>query len=269
MRLKMQALVPDNYEWANILDRLMINLYNAVPTAIAKAGEECREKHISPETITRVEALLHEQRARQYDTKMMTSKALPDKLTREMYVFLKQRWPFRKMKPREREDQLTRCTLRYATLGQGGQQWALNRDAMARIGKQGITTEAFASPFNNYFPKYFSIFQADRPFGSLGSFFTADPELLQKGLYANPPFTEAALRAMTRRLCDAARRYPTAKFVIVTPTWQDAPWYAELSELFQPVLKKDTRYFRLGEEFTPRFVTTLWTRNVDASKILG
>jgi hypothetical protein len=266
-RVQMQALVMGEkplYEWGNILDRLMINLYNQVPDAVEKARSECKEKAINPEVVDRVESLLREQLARTYGAKRITSKVLPDERTRDMYKFLQNRFPLKDKPPAEREDLLTRCVLRYASLGQGGQQWALNRAMMARIQKQGVG----ASPFNNYFKLYFSIFKSDAPFGSLGSFFSADPKLLASGLYANPPFTAATLEGMSERLSQVVETYPRAKFVLITPTWTDAPWYARLQRSFQATLKKDTLYFSMGAEFTPKFTTTLWTRNVDVEKIL-
>jgi hypothetical protein len=253
----------------------MINLYNAgtnvsvTHSALEKARHECREKHIDPAVIDRVEALLRANRESVVAKTTLSQKALPDQATRDMYEFLRKKFPRpAKFKAAAWDDELTRCVLRYASLGQGGQQWALNREMMARIKKQGLGVEAFASPFNNYFRLYFSIFKSDAPFGSLGSFFTAAPKLLASGVYANPPFTAAALEAMSERLEQVVREYPKAKFVLITPTWTDAPWYARLARSFQPTLKKDTPYFSLGREFTPRFTTTLWTRNVRAEDIL-
>lgn len=275
-RLGMNTLVPERqrYEWGNILDRLMINLYNGVPRAVDKAREECTEKHIDAAVVDQaVDKLRANRENREKREKVekqekgkgakLSSRVLPDRHTREMYVYLKQRYP------RLSENELTRCTLRYASLGQGGQQWALNRAMMERIHRQGIATEAFASPFNNYFSKYFSIFKSDAPFGSQGSFFQADVKQLTGGLYANPPFTAAALEGMAERLCAAVQKNNRARFVVITPTWSDAPWYAALERCgFQKTLKHDTAYFRLGEEFTPKFTTTLWTRNVTPESIL-
>lgn len=273
-RQKMQALVPGDfhrpgpaYEWGNILDRMMINLYNGVQ-AVEKAREEVREKHL-PDIVNQAEALLREHRVLMADRKSrgvktprFTSKMLPDTMTREMYVFLKQ-----KIAGKISEDELTRCTLRYASLGQGGQQWALNRDMMARVKAQKIQLEAFASPFNNYFPRFFSIFKADAPFGSLGSFFTIpDGELValvkRYGLYANPPFTAAALEAMSVRVEAIVRQVSTARIIIITPTWTDAPWYARLGSICKRSEKRDEAYYSLGEEFRPRFTTSLWTHGV-------
>lgn len=264
-RLKMQNLAERNkYEWNNILDRMMINLYNGAD-ALEKARDECREKRIDATLVDRAEQLL---RDRKPSKKIkFKSSMLPDKITREMYVFLKQRYP-RVGSAATREDMLARCVLRYASLGQGGQQWALNRTLMDEIRKRGISLEAFASPFNNYFEKYFSIFQGDEPFGSLGSFFTISDDALTEmvaktGLYANPPFTPAALTRMSERVAMLVARLPKVKIVIITPTWTDAAWYQRLAGMFSQKLKRDETYTTLGEEFRPKFTTTMWTRNVE------
>jgi hypothetical protein len=292
-RQQMQALVPGDirphgnghrptpaYEWGNILDRMMINLYNGVTGAMDKAREEARDKHLPADVVDRAEALLRAHRMKEADRKArgvktprITSKMLPDRETREMYVFLKQKFALAKLAAAAREDELTRCVLRYASLGQGGQQWALNRAMMARVKKAGIQIEAFASPFNNYFPRFFSIFRADAPFGSLGSFFSIPVDELVKlvkkfGLYANPPFTAAALEAMSLRIEEVVQRAPDARIAVITPTWTDAAWYARLDRICKRTEKRDEAYFSLGEEFRPRFTTSLWTHGVDAAALL-
>lgn len=268
MRQQMQGLAGKNssssYEWGNILDRLMINLYNRVPGATDKARAECREKRIDPALIDGCERLLRENREKANAVRALKAAELPDPATRELYAFLRTRFP------KLDESELVRCTLRYSALGQGGQQWALNRVMLQRVHAQGISVEAFASPLNNYFKKYYSIFKSDAPFGSLGSFFEAPLKDLAGGIYANPPFTEAALDGMSQRICEAARDYPQAKFVLITPTWSDAEWYKRLeSSGFQAAVKKDEAYWVHGKEIRPKFTTTLWTRNVPAAAILA
>lgn len=223
----------------------MLNLYNRDPDALAKARTECQEKGIDPAVIDRAETALKSKKAERRN-------ALPDKTTRQLYAFLKSRYPDTK------HDELVKCVLRYAALGMGGQQWATAHEMMDRIHRAGIHIEAFASPFNRYFTHYYSVFKADTVFGSRGSFFDAPESELQQGVYANPPFTEYMLRRMTEKVC----RLPRA--VLVTPTWTDAVWYSQLRRCgFRPHLKKDAVYTALGEEFRPRFTTTVWTKNVD------
>lgn len=242
-RLALQ-LLDSNREWPNILDRMMLNLYNKDGTAFAKAKSECAEKHIIPGTTERAELIL---KARKVDPKNL----LPDKTCKELYVFLKQRYP--QVKPVE----LTKCVLRYAALGMGGQQWASNHEFMNTVRRTGIAIEAFASPFNHYFKKYYSVFKSDSAFGSLGGFFDTSDAKFAAGVYANPPFTPFVLEKMAEKVC----KYKKA--VLVTPTWTDAPWYQKLlANGFTATLKKNASYTALGEEFTPHFTTTVWTKGV-------
>ena len=104
-------------------------------------------------------------------------------------------------------------------------------------------TECFASPFNHKFIRYFSMFDEDRVFGSLGNFFAfieANNSLLPDGKYEiNPPWnnvmfeTVAAILQSTLR---QARSDITA--IIVGPAWRDAPpWVGQLESV-----RKSDRY---------------------------
>jgi len=243
IRLQLEKL-ENNKEWLNILDRLMLNIYNKDDNAFTKAASECREKGIDTNKVETAKQLIN------FNTKK--TKKLNDKKTKELYVFLKSRYPDVPSK------EITKCVLRYATLGMGGQQWASNRDFMDIVRRSGITTEAFASPFNNYFKQYYSIFKEDAIFGSLGSFFDSQSE---QPIYANPPFTPFILEKLASKICNFK------KAILVTPTWTDAPWYKKLSDCgFKAMLKHNTKYTALGKEFTPKFTTTVWTKGVSLAQ---
>jgi hypothetical protein len=239
--------VTNRYEYKNILDRMMINLFNKDPNAFIKAKSECIEKQLDPLNIDRSEKLLKEL-SHDSDKKLM----LPDKETLEMYAFLKNRFP---VMPKE---DLYKCVLRYAALGMGGQQWRLYSPILDQIKEQtGIDTEAFASPFNRHFPKYYSLFKDDAKFGSLGNFLQTK-HAKTEALYINPPFTPYVLSKLPEIVKDLN------KCIIITPTWSDAEWYQELEKIpgMQKKLKSHTKYSILDKDFIPSFVTTLWTKGV-------
>lgn len=240
-RLKIDAL-SDQHEWKNIVDRLMINVFNSVEW-YEKAREECVEKNIDPDLVVQVRTIL----APGKPGKRVSMKKLPDQHTRQMFVFLKQKYP------RHKTGDLVRCVLRYAALGMGGQQWASHPSFYDILIENGIEIEAFASPFNHVLEKYYSIFADDRVFGSLGNFLTdGDPDV---PFYANPPFTPSILESLATKICRAPRA------ILVTPTWRDAPWYKKLARCgYHASQKKNLPYTMLGDEFTPRFVTTLWRK---------
>lgn len=244
-RQKIQNLTTQNpYEYNNIVDRMMINLFNKDIGAYDKARSECVEKNIDPGVIDKASVLVAAVKPGKGAMK------LPDKKTLELYSFLKARYPNVK-----RLD-LVKCALRYAALGMGGQQWRLDTAILEKIYKLGITTEAFASPFNHYFKRYYSIFDDDAAFGSLGSFFNK-AHAPGEALYINPPFTPHILSRMAESVCKLDRA------VIITPSWSDADWYKKLESCgFSKQLKTGTKYNMLEKEFVPKFTTTMWTKGV-------
>ncbi len=232
------------YEYNNVIDRMVLNIVNG-ESALEKARAEAREKGIDADMINEAYELFA--KAMKKKTKFDFPHELRDKLE-----FLCKKYPDVDV------ETCKRCTVRYAALGFGGQQWALGTEMMAHIAHLGIDMEAFASPFNNYFPKYCSVFEADAPFGSQGDFFHAT---LPDALYVNPPFVPALLARVPERIKNIKR------CVVITPTWRDAPWYIELSKHFTANTKTNETYRALGREFTPRFTTTLWTRGLSAKEI--
>jgi hypothetical protein len=244
--------VTNRYEYLNILDRLMINVFNRDPNAFSKAKSECIDKKIDPLLIDRIEFLIKE--VRKTDKKITK---LPDKETLELYTFLKNRYPT------VEKEKLYKCVLRYAALGMRGQQWRLDSNMLDKINKLGINIEGFASPFNNYFKKYYSIFKDDRDFGSLGNFLE-EKHSADEHLYINPPFTPYVLSCLPERVAKLE------KVVIITPTWEDADWYRELeAQDFKKITKSEVKYSLLDKEFVPKFTTTMWVRGIDPDQILG
>lgn len=85
----------------------------------------------------------------------------------------------------------------------------------------GINTEAFASPYNATLPRYYSAFpDTDQVFGSLGSFYEAEP---RNGCFeANPPFTEIDLARTAGKIIDWLVATENSTFVVIMPAWDDA-----------------------------------------------
>jgi len=148
--------------------------------------------------------------------------------------------------------------MRYAALGLNGQQWASSPLFLQKLRERlGIETEAFASPLNRFFPKYYSVFTKDQAsFGSLGNFFDSaiDPDT---PVYANPPFTPAILERTIDYLC--GRGFD--KVVLVTPRWEDAAWYQKLLRNgYTSSVKNDVPYLHLGTIIYPKIATILWCK---------
>lgn len=125
-----------------------------------------------------------------------------------------------------------RVALRYSALAPGGCQWGLPRDHVDYLWALGVRNEGFASPLNSNLlgragSSFCSVFSdVDRPFGSIGDFFTAD--LFRGGDWViNPPFivtimTRAAT-AVVQALNDSRGRKVAIYFVL--PYWPDCEAY--------------------------------------------
>ena len=248
-RIKLEKLCDDK-EWINILDRLVLNLFNGEPKkeSFDKAQQECEAKNIQikiPQS--KVLSLISKPNSGKIPTEP------PDERTRAMLEFLMNKYPQVSYK------KCMKCVLRYATLGMNGQQWASVDRFMDFIKSKGCDVECFASPFNNSFPKYYSLFEEDSDFGSLGNFFKQTiNDLKQHTLYANPPFVPALLDKMAKILIQVPRA------VIITPTWPTADWYRLLRENgYRSIMKPNAPYTAMGKVFTPKFVTTAWYKGIN------
>ena len=138
----------------------------------------------------------------------------------------------------------------------------------------GVGFECFASPLNCHLPRYCSAFpDVDAPFGSAGSFFHARG-LRRGAFFANPPFIEPVVAAMTRRMSEllatADRRGERLTFVVVVPHWPDRPsWLALRAAPHRRTLlhlpQEDHGYLEGGQHYRPQ----LWRiSNHDSSLFL-
>jgi hypothetical protein len=95
--------------------------------------------------------------------------------------------------------------------------------------------ECFASPFNHKFDRYYSMFEEDRAFGSLGNFFTMvhrNNGILPHGNYQmNPVFMNVMFEKVAEILANSVRHQSRLFCIVVTANWTDAPFYGQLTRL--------------------------------------
>jgi DNA-directed RNA polymerase subunit N (RpoN/RPB10) len=237
-------------EFNNIIDRLLINLIN-FNTGYQKAIEEMTKKRLNPAIIDTVKDIIINYRRNR--NKTPTSDPEFQKIYQQLNIKY----------PKVSEDAKINATLRYLGLSIGGQQFALDPAIISRIATAGINTEAFASPLNHTFQRYYSIFTEDSEFGSIGSFFGVSHPA-DELLYANPPFVPKVLEDIVPIMSKIH------KAVIITPTWRDAPWYAGLKNAgYTPYVYKGIVYLNNDKEIIPNFETTIWTKNINIVHIMN
>ena len=89
--------------------------------------------------------------------------------------------------------------------------------------KYKIDTELFASPFNYYYPNYYSMFpQLECKFGSNGKF-NDITKLKSQWYFSNPPFEEEILRHASKRYISWINKY-NSKFITSIPIWNKEPY---------------------------------------------
>ena len=120
---------------------------------------------------------------------------------------------------------------RYDLLDGNSLQWAIPRRLFMFLNKNfQCDTELFASPFNAYFKKYYSLFDEDKYFGSLGNFFNAPDSKFQSGCYeVNPPFIEVLFNKISKRIIcllqNAELNNEELTFIYIMPDWKDLRGY--------------------------------------------
>jgi len=132
-------------------------------------------------------------------------------------------------------------------------QWAIPHRLLKILQQYlKVDTELFASPVNAYYKKYYSLFEIDREFGSLGNFFTAPDANFQTGTFqVNPPFIDQVFQSVVERLIQlleiAAANQRSLMFVFFMPNWLDSQAYqnARASNFCQEeiVLNAYTHYY--------------------------
>lgn len=87
--------------------------------------------------------------------------------------------------------------------------------------KYGAEYEGFAAPLNFNIPKYYSVFEEDRVFGSRGNFLSAR---LVPGVYvANPPYIESIMADFADKIIALVNSADKYTFYMLLPKWLDSP----------------------------------------------
>jgi len=135
------------------------------------------------------------------------------------------------------------CALRYSTASLGGGfQGAIHEEVFDALREDfGCRMEIFASPFNCYYPLFFSAFpDVDAPFGSVGSVFgkkTDLRKLLSKGgsFEVNPPFDSQLIENTIVKLDQALKKVkaPLSFCVIVPRKEEEKGWVKLMGSKFR------------------------------------
>lgn len=134
----------------------------------------------------------------------------------------------------------------------------------------GGFTECFASPFNHKFERYYSMFEQDREFGSLGNFFVmleGNRGVLPNGNYEiNPPWMDGMYERLAKVL-ERTLETQDVKVVLVAPNWDKTRWLPSLQRLVRGAPRyrhnscevvKDIGYVQDLSTKRFRFTTVTW-----------
>jgi hypothetical protein len=123
----------------------------------------------------------------------------------------------------------TQVYQRYATLGAVGHQLAMPDSAKQYLVERfGVSVETFASPINAGLPSYYSMWDIDSEFGSLGPFNSNFRERSPESVFmANPPYGSTALSVMVDAFLGAAATAAarSEEFLVMfgMPEWSNFP----------------------------------------------
>jgi hypothetical protein len=140
--------------------------------------------------------------------------------------------------------------MRYAILEvRGSNQWAVPSLVYKNmIKKYNIEIEGFASPFNSRMLKlrgagsYCSMFpDTDRPFGSLGSFFSLNTA--GKRIFMNPPFVPEIIEKINKKIAAECKK---SLFILCVPEWPAASCY---TAIFKNKFLKFSHVFGRGKHY--------------------
>lgn len=108
-------------------------------------------------------------------------------------------------------------------------QWSIPVEIFENLKKFNLRGELFASPVNHYCPHFYSLFEIDKLFGSMGNLF-AEKEL-PEGLYeVNPPFIEEIFTESSKLIVKLLEESESPLgFVYVMPAWVDLEGYNYLT----------------------------------------
>lgn len=172
------------------------------------------------------------------------------------------------------DSHLVRCSLRYAAMQMGGQQWSIPKKQYDHlINKYKVNREGFASPFNSQIigrGKFCSMFKdTDEIYGSIGSFFTA--EISGYNWVINPPFTATMLIDSADRSIKAMGSDKKTFIFYIMPYWNDITSYDMLLKSkytkYTEILNKNSYFYeKNNKKFTAKFKSVVFIlTNYDCS----
>jgi hypothetical protein len=125
--------------------------------------------------------------------------------------------------------------------------------------------ECFASPFNHKFDRYYSIYQQDTVFGSLGNFFSMisqnDGKLPDFGKYEiNPPWNNQMYQQVQKILKRTLlQRDVNIEVIIVGPNWSDTKWIPGITELLD--LNPSYKHGSFGNDGRMQYINDMKAKN--------
>jgi hypothetical protein len=152
---------------------------------------------------------------------------------------------FSKLLKRAKENEATRLKplnyiwfigLLYSLLDGKGLQWAVPSSVMYILrNRLNCDTELFASPINQFFARYYSLFPYDIALGSRGNFFTApDSDFISGCFQVNPPFIDCLFTKTTTRILNLLKiaddNEQDLTFVYIMPCWERFTTYEMVTE---------------------------------------
>lgn len=108
--------------------------------------------------------------------------------------------------------------IRYAQY-QSGHLWSIPLEAYDYLYNKQFQVECFASPMNHYLPDYYSMFDSDSKFGSIGNFFTNFLSSKKERFVINPPFSYVMIRRVCE-FCVNRRNSPRTTILLYGPNWE-------------------------------------------------
>ncbi len=143
------------------------------------------------------------------------------------------------------DEQILFMMMRYYILFPSSVQWSVPLDEYTKFYNEGYTIEGFASPLNSMMlllgGNFCSVYDDDKVFGSIGSFFDAD--FNGKSVVVNPPFVESLLYDAAVKVTSSLKM-SKCRFIFYGPDWQDSKFMKLLDKnkfvTNKKILKKGT-----------------------------
>jgi hypothetical protein len=206
-----------DHEFGGIVGRVPVRVHHKRDqvTLVADVARDQLRRPLDPNLIPYDLAI-----CRKYKIRM--SVCIPAKL----YQILRQRVRSAQLLPAYIDAHILFLVALYRLLEGKGLQWSTPPPVTQTLQSQlNCQTELFASPLNNTYPYYYSLFPTERMFGSLGNFFRQQPTLLEGSYQVNPPFIDAVFTKTTYQLLAwltrAQQHNRELTFVYIMPNWDN------------------------------------------------